>query len=286
VGCELAQAFVRFGTRVVLIEAAEHLLGKEDPAVADRLAATLVADGVDVRLGVGAESAAMVGADLVRVTLSDGTHVEVERVLVAAGRRPRTEGLGLDMLGIEMLDDGSLEVDDACRVRGQRHIWAAGDVTGIAPYTHTANYQGRIVAAGILGERRAADYRAVPRVVYTEPAVASVGLTAVAARATGVDVVVATCDLADLPRSLTDGSRGGLLVLTADRARQVLVGASAIGPHADAWIGEAVLAIRAEVPLSVLVDVVHAFPTYAEAYDSAYRDLVVQCAGGDVRASG
>lgn len=273
VGCELAQVHVRFGVRVTLVESGPQLVGKEERSIAEALGVVLRAEGIDIRLGVEVQRAELTGDGLARVHLSDGTKVEAARVLVAVGRQPTTEGLGLDVLGIEVGDKGELQVDDHCRVEGQQHVWAAGDVTGIAPYTHTANYQARIVTENLLGGDRTADYRAIPRAVYTDPAVASVGMDAETAQEQGIDVVTAVMDLADVARTATEGNDGGRLVLTADRARGVLIGAAAIGPHADEWLSEATLAIRAEVPLSVLTDVVHAFPTFGEAYEPPLREL-------------
>ena len=273
VGCELAQVHVRFGVRVTLVESGPQLVGKEERSIAEALGVVLRAEGIDIRLGVEVQRAELTGDGLARVHLSDGTKVEAARVLVAVGRQPTTEGLGLDVLGIEVGDKGELQIDDHCRVEGQRHVWAAGDVTGIAPYTHTANYQARIVTENLLGGDRTADYRAIPRAVYTDPAVASVGMDAETAQEQGIDVVTAVMDLADVARTATEGNDGGRLVLTADRARGVLIGAAAIGPHADEWLSEATLAIRAEVPLSVLTDVVHAFPTFGEAYEPPLREL-------------
>jgi pyruvate/2-oxoglutarate dehydrogenase complex dihydrolipoamide dehydrogenase (E3) component len=272
VGCELAQVYARFGARVVLAEPGGQLLGGEEREVARRLAEALRGDGVDVRLGAGlaAVEAAAPGA---RARLSDGAVVEVERLLLATGRAPATDGLGLETLGIEPGEHGELRVDDRCRVLGQERVWAGGDVTGVAPYTHTASYHGRVITANLLGRPQRADVRAVPRAVYTDPPVASVGLSAAAAREQGIDAVVATMDLGQTARAAVDGG-GGHLVLTADRARRVLVGAAAIGPRADEWLAEATLAVRAEVPVAVLADVVRPFPTYAEAYQPAFEELV------------
>ena len=277
VGCELAQVFARFGTRVTLVQSGPRLAGKEEPSIADRLAQVLRDDGVDVRLKVEVErcTATPRGA---RLQLSDGSEVEVDRVLVAVGRTPTTDDLGLEVLGISPRDDGTLEVDGSCRVEGRQHVWAAGDVTGVAPYTHTANYQARIVADNLLGDSRTADYRASPRAIYTEPTVASVGMAEAQAREHGIDAVTAVMDVGETARSITEGAGGGRLVLTADRARGVLIGAAAIGPRADEWLAEATVAIRAEVPLQVLADVVHAFPTFGEAFEPPLQELAARVA--------
>ena len=270
VGCELGQVHARFGTRVVLADSADQLLGREEASIAQRLAEVLRADGVDVRLGVGLDRAEPCAAGA-RLHLSDGSSLEVERVLVATGRRPMTDGLGLEVLGIEPGDRGEVVVDDRCRVVGQEHVFAAGDLTLKGPYTHTANYQARIVAANLLGEHRTADYRAIPRAVYTDPAVASVGMDAATAAEQGLTATTAVMDVGQTARAATEGAGGGRLVLTA--VDGVLVGAAAIGPRADEWLGEATLAIRARVPLEVLADVVHAFPTFGEAYEPPVREL-------------
>ncbi|CAA9363097.1 MAG: PF00070 family, FAD-dependent NAD(P)-disulphide oxidoreductase [uncultured Frankineae bacterium] len=270
VGCELSQVHARFGTRVVLVEAGDQLLGREETSIAERLADVLRADGVDVRLGVELERAEPHGGGA-RLHLSDGSRVDVERVLAATGRRPTTDDLGLEVLGVEPGGSGEVVVDDRCRVVGQERVWAAGDITAKGPYTHTANYQARIVAANLLGERRTADYRALPRTVYTDPAVASVGMDAETAAEQGLTATTAVMDVGETARAATEGAGGGRLVLTA--VDGVLVGAAAIGPRADEWLGEATLAIRARVPLEVLADVVHAFPTFGEAYEPPVREL-------------
>ena len=270
VGCELSQLHARFGTRVVLADSGDQLLGREEPSIAALLADVLRADGVDVRLGVELERAEPHGAGA-RLHLSDGSLVDVERVLLATGRTPTTDGVGLEVLGVELGASGEVLVDDRCRVVGQEHVWAAGDVTQLGPYTHTATYQARVVAANLLGEHRTADYRAIPRAVYTEPAVASVGMDAATAADQGLTPTTAVMDVGETARAATEGAGGGRLVLTA--ADGVLVGAAAIGPRADEWLAEATLAIRARVPLALLADVVHAFPTFGEAYEPPVREL-------------
>jgi len=276
VGCELAQIFARFGTTVTLVEAGPQLAGREQPEVAERLAQVLMGDGIDVRLDTMVTEVE-VSDGMARARLSDGTHVDVERIILAVGRRPTTDSLGLEALGITLDEAGAIPVDDHCRVAGHDHVWAAGDITGIAPYTHTANYQARIVVANLLGEDRVANYTAIPRAIYTDPPVASVGRNA------GVDpsddtLVTASMELNDTARAAIDGQSNGILVLTADRASGVLIGAAAIGPKADEWLAEATLAIRCEIPLNVLTDIVHAFPTYGEAFEPALRDLSDQIA--------
>jgi dihydrolipoamide dehydrogenase len=275
VGCELAQVHVRFGASVTLVEPGPQLAGKEEPTIAVALAEVLRQDGVDVRLGIEVLRFEPVDGRAC-AHLSDGSTIQVERVLVATGRTPTTADLGLEVLGIDTEESGALGTDDRCRVKGQQHVWAAGDVTGVAPYTHGANYQARIVTANLLGGDKRADYRAIPRAVYTSPAVAGVGMTADEAREEGIDPITAAMDVGETARSITEGVSGGRLVLTADRARGVLIGAAGIGPRADEWMSEATLAIRAEVPLAVLTDVVHAFPTFGEAFEPPLRELAEQ----------
>ncbi|MGZ6804491.1 MAG: dihydrolipoyl dehydrogenase family protein, partial [Nocardioidaceae bacterium] len=215
VGCELSQAHARFGVAVTLVESGEQLLGKEEPGVSELLAEALRDDGVDVRLGVEVQRTVPAPGGLAEVHLGDGSVVTVERVLVATGRQPASDGLGLEVLGISPDDQGALPTDDRCQVAP--HVHALGDVTGVAPSTHTANYLARVLGDVRLGRPARADYRAIPRAVYTDPPVASVGLGEKAARDAGVDVVATTFDLAETARSATEGGRGGRLVLTADR---------------------------------------------------------------------
>lgn len=291
VGCELAQVYARFGVSVTLIEVEGRLLATEEEAISDLLASALVDDGVKLRLATEVVSAEATGGGA-RLELAHagipgraGTEgarqpVVVDQVLVATGRRATVGGIGLESLGIEV-DANPISVDSRCRVLGQDHLWAAGDVTGVAPFTHTANYQARVCIANLTGGHAEADYRAIPRCAYTDPPVGAVGMTVAQAREKGVDVVSASMDVAQTARAGAEGSGGGLLCLTADRDRGVLVGASAIGPDADSWIGEAVLAIRAEIPVALLAELVHPFPTFSEAYEPPLRELASRLAQGE-----
>jgi pyruvate/2-oxoglutarate dehydrogenase complex dihydrolipoamide dehydrogenase (E3) component len=167
---------------------------------------------------------------------------------------------------------------------GTGRVWAAGDVTGIAPYTHTARYQASVIIANILGERRVADYRAIPRCVYTTPSVCCVGVTPGQAAAAGIQLRTVGHDLAETARAAVEDDDRGRIELYADTTRgDMLVGAAAVGRSAEEWMGELALAIRAGIPLKMLADVVHAFPTYGEAVERSLRELAVGMPEGDDR---
>ena len=262
VGCELAQVYARFGAHVTVVEPAEHLLPSEPSVVGAAVAAALRRDGADVLTG---RKPASVSGDNGRatVTLDDGRTVTAARILVATGKTPRVAGLGLDTIGVRPdPETGGLPTDERCRVTDG--VWAVGDVTAVAPFTHTANYQAKVVVANICGEVRAADYRAIPRVVYTDPAVFCVGRTDDELRS-------ASYRLEETARAQVAERRDGCITLYADGGR--LVGAACVGPEADHWGAELTLAVRAGVELAVLRDVVHAFPTFSEALEPVYDEL-------------
>jgi pyruvate/2-oxoglutarate dehydrogenase complex dihydrolipoamide dehydrogenase (E3) component len=286
VGCELTQIYAAFGSQVTLVEAEAQVLPDEAAFTGEILADALRKAGAEVCLGSAVVKAETMDSGLA-LTLASGTRIEADRVLLATGRRPRLTGLGLDKLGVAGSPAEALPVDETCRVvpgqagaarEGKKsggRIWAAGDVTGIARYTHTARYQARIVAANILGGHRLADYRAIPRAVYTSPSVYSVGISPEHAAAAGVDLFTVGFDLAGTARALVNNDDWGRVELYADAGRgDILVGAAAVGPCAEEWMGEITLAIRAGIPLAVLADVVHAFPTYGEVVEPALRELV------------
>jgi dihydrolipoamide dehydrogenase len=279
VGCEIAQILARFGARVTIVQKAPRLIPREEPAVAETLADILRQDGIDLHLDRTTVRAEL-SVEKAGLVLDDGSRLMADRLVVAAGRAAHLDGLGLEALDIRPARGGFVDVDDHCRVRGQQHVWAGGDVTGIAPYTHTASYHGRVIAANLLGRDARADHRAIPRGVYTDPSVACVGLSSVAAREQGHDIVSASMDVGHTARGSATGLKSGRLVLVADRRRRTLLGAAAIGPHAEEWIGEAVLAIRAEIPVDVLTDVVHAFPTFSETYEPPLRELAEKLGEG------
>ena len=270
-GGELAQFLARFGAQVSLIDGAERLSPREPQQIGEALHAALIADGIDVRLGAQAESVRR-AADRRVVTLAGGGEVSGHVLIVAAGRRSRTAGLGLEDVGVTITRRG-IEVDDRCQAAAG--VWAIGDVTGIAAFTHVAKYQGRIAALDILGHAVKANYRAVPRVTFTDPEIAAVGITSEdEARSQGIRVATSTIELASVARSYTyeRDPRGAFGVLV-DSDRGVLIGAWAVGPLAGEWIHQAVLAVRAEISIDVLEDTMAQFPTFSEAMGTALRAL-------------
>jgi pyruvate/2-oxoglutarate dehydrogenase complex dihydrolipoamide dehydrogenase (E3) component len=263
VGVEMAQAVRRLGGEVALVESSEHVLPREPRPLGDALGDVLRRDGVELVLGVHA-TAARRDDENYSLGLDDGRKLSGDRLLVATGRRPRIEGLGLETVGIAVNGRG-IPVD--AHLRAGERVWAIGDVTGIWPLTHVGKYQGRVVAANILGEPCLANYEAVPRVVFTDPQAASVG----SAEAT----FSATVPVSEVAKTATytrayDESNG-FLTLLSDGER--LTGAYALGPEAGEWLQQATLAIRARVPLEVLRDTIQPFPTFSEIYLAALKAL-------------
>lgn len=271
VGIETAQMLNGHGTRVAVIQEDDRLLPREDPSVGEELARRFEQDGIELYLGA-ASRRAETGDDGVSLFLADGRRVESDQLVIAAGRRPRVRELGLEMIGIEPGPSGGIEIDERCRAG--EGVWAVGDVTDVLPFTHVAHYQGQIAADDILGRPRRADYRAIPRVVFSDPEVAAVGLTPDQAREQGIAVELGSVSLERLARTGTYGvGYRGFMTVVADRKRGVLVGAFAVGPLASEWIGSAVLAIKASIPIATLRDTPMQFPTFGEALIYAVDNL-------------
>jgi dihydrolipoamide dehydrogenase len=263
VGVEMAQAVRRLGGEVALVEGSEHVLSREPAPLGQALGEVLRVDGVELVLGMHATAARRDGDDYV-LEFEDGGDLRGDRLLVATGRRPRVEGIGLETVGIETNGHG-VPVDSQMRA-GER-LWAIGDVVGIWPLTHVGKYQGDVAAANILGETREANYDAVPRVTYTDPQAAAVG--------SGEGRFSATVALAEVPKTATYtrayADSNGFLTLLSDGER--LTGAYALGPEAGEWLQQATLAIRGQVPLEVLSDTIQPFPTFSEIYVEAMKAL-------------
>lgn len=273
IGVELAQVYSTFGSDVTVVEAVDRLLPGEEPPVSAAVADLLRQQGVTVSVGIGVEAVASDGS-VTTLQLANGSTITGSRLLVATGRKPRLAGYGLETLGVDV-SSGSIPVGDDGRVDGLQNVYAAGDVTGRLPFTHTANYAGRVIAANVLGQERRMDLRAIPRGVFIDPPVAGVGPSADQAREEGRRVVSATFDVGGTARGWLE-SEGGVLVLNADADTGTLISGSAIGPRADEWISQVTLAIRAQIPVAVLVDTVQPFPAVSEALFPAYEDLLAQ----------
>jgi len=264
VGVEIGQAFARMGASVAIAEAEDRVLFKEAERAGELLGEALEAEGIELKLGAKATAAERRG-DGYALSFEDGTELRGEKLLVATGRRARTEGLGLESAGIEPDEKGNVEVDERLRAGGA--VWAVGDVTGTMLFTHLGKYQARVAAADILGRETRADYRAVPRVVFTDPQVAAVGEPGGERQGnTSLESVART---STYTREYDE--RPGFLTLFADGDR--LVGAVAVGPEAGEWLQQATLAIRAEVPIDTLRQVIQPYPTFSEAFVTALADL-------------
>jgi pyruvate/2-oxoglutarate dehydrogenase complex dihydrolipoamide dehydrogenase (E3) component len=271
IGVELGQAFARFGSKVTVIEAGPRFLGLEEPEAGAALRQHLEADGIVLVVGdpcVGVEKGE--GTSGVVVRLKSGKRVTAERLLVATGRRANFEAW--EAAGLPRTERGWLKVDPRT-LESAPGVFGAGDVTGIGGFTHLAYYHGQIVARRLRGEDVHADHTAVPRVTFTDPEVASVGLSEAGARDKGIDVVVASADPAESARGYIHDFHGGTLKLIGDRGRGVLVGATVVSPRAGEILGELILAIKLGTPLRVLADVIHPFPAFNRVLGAALGDL-------------
>jgi pyruvate/2-oxoglutarate dehydrogenase complex dihydrolipoamide dehydrogenase (E3) component len=257
--------FARYGVDVTVVEMADRLLASEEPEASELLAKAFEAEGITVRTGASVESVRHDGGFVVQV---DGQALKVDKLLVAAGRRPNLDFVGLDTVGLP--DDLEvIETDE--RMRAAEKLWAIGDITGKGAFTHVSMYQGAVVVRDVLGQDGPwADYRAVPRVTFTAPEVASVGLSAKAARDQGIDVAVGSGDL---------GARGwlakeeGLIKLVADRKRGVLVGGCVVAEAGGEIISFLEVAVHAEIPVATLLTMHYAYPTYHRALEHALKEL-------------
>ena len=267
IGAELAQVFARFGVRVTVVEAVDRLLPNDEPEAGEKLEAAFAAEGIQVLTGSAVE----------KVTYADGTftlsvggeEVTADKLLVATGRRTHTEGIGLETTGATV-DRGVVATDE--RMRAGEKLWAVGDITGKGAFTHVSMYQAAVAIRDVLGKDGPwADYRSVSRVTFTEPEVASAGMSEARAREELANVAVATGDL---------GSRGwiakadGLIKVVADADRKILVGATVVGPTGGEVIGLLGLAIKQEVPVTELLELHYAYPAYYRAVEAALKGLL------------
>jgi dihydrolipoamide dehydrogenase len=268
-GCELAQLYRRLGSEVTIVQRGDRLLPRVDRDAAALLQSAFEDEGIRVELEADARSVSsdrLKPVTAVRLELADGTELTAEQLLVATGRKPNVEGLGLEQLGVEISKRG-IETDEG--LKAAEGVWAIGDCTGVALFTHVGKYQARVAARNIAGRDARADYRAIPAVAFTDPQVATVGDTE------SEGLVTARWEMTATPRASTyeRPRRPGFVKIAADPERRVVVGAVAVGPEAGEWCQQLTLAIRAEVPLEVLRDVIQPYPTFSEAVFLALQEL-------------
>jgi pyruvate/2-oxoglutarate dehydrogenase complex dihydrolipoamide dehydrogenase (E3) component len=279
-GCELAQVYARFGVPVTVVQSGDRLMPTEHPRNSEVVAKLLRRDGVDVRLGVRATAArAGAGADGADVIdLDDGTRAEGHAILLAVGRSFPLDDLGLEHYGLDTSERTALPRDGRLRVADG--LWVIGDPAGPELHTHQGHYQGELAVRMAMGVKVTPDYRALPRSTYTDPEAASVGLTLDQAKAAGIDAVEYVADFATSSRGYALEAELGHVTVTFDRATRQMIGAAIACPDASAAIHECVLAIKARVPIDVLADTIHAFPSTSRILNGLFGEAAKALAGG------
>jgi pyruvate/2-oxoglutarate dehydrogenase complex dihydrolipoamide dehydrogenase (E3) component len=269
VGCELAQGFARFGTRVTVVEAAPHLLMPEEPEAGKVVADVFEREGIEVHQGIGVQSVAR-GGDGVVVTLADGSTATGEKLLVAAGRRPNLSDIGLERMGLDPrarsldVDEHMHVLDDGAPVDG---LHAVGDITGRGAFTHVAVWQARVLTAHLLGrDEPYGGYHGLAWATFTDPEVGRVGMTEQQARDKGLSLRVGQQQIASNSRGWIHGpGNDGFVKIIEDAGRGVLVGATVVGPYGGELLGLLTLAVHAEVPVRTMATMHYAFPTLHRA---------------------
>jgi pyruvate/2-oxoglutarate dehydrogenase complex dihydrolipoamide dehydrogenase (E3) component len=276
VGVELGQAFARLGSKVTLIEGGPTFLGQEEPEASAALRPHLEADGITLMIGdacVAVETHSASSRAAVLLRLESGASVSAARLLVATGRRPNAEAWRDARLA--QTERGWLKVDPET-LEAQPGVFGAGDVTGLGGFTHLAHYHAQVIARRLRGLDVKADHSAVPRVTFTDPEVAAVGLSEAAARARGIDVVVTSADPGESTRGYIHDFHHGALKLVGDRKRGVLIGATLVTPRAGEIVGELVLAIKLGIPLTTLAEVIHPFPAFNRMLGASIAELAAR----------
>lgn len=272
IGVEMGQALARLGSAVTIVQRGPQLLPQEDGEVVARLVAQLAAEGIEVRTGINIDAIVTdTGSGAAQLHCSDGQHLGADHILVATGRRPNVDGLGLETAGVEYTRRG-ITVDRRQRT-SQKHIYACGDVCGPYAFTHMAEHQaGVVISNAVFRFPKKTDYRVVPWVTYTDPELARVGLTEAQARAQGIEPTVLRFEFADIDRAITEVDTVGLYKLVTHRGR--ILGATILGPHAGELLHEIVLAMQARVKIADISTAIHAYPTLAQIHrrvvNSAY----------------
>jgi pyruvate/2-oxoglutarate dehydrogenase complex dihydrolipoamide dehydrogenase (E3) component len=271
IGCELSQVFARFGVRVTVVQHGPRLLPANEPEAAALVESVFAAEGIRVLTGVELEAASYADGTF-RLRLDTGETLTADKVLVAAGRIPNLDDLGLETVGLDPTAR-TVEVDELMRAGDK--LWAIGDITGKGAFTHVSMYQSAVALRDILDEKGApATYHAVPHVTFTDPEVGGVGMTEQQARDAGLEVRTGSIPLEQSSRGFTHGPGGhGLIKVVEDADREVLVGATAVGPAGGEILGFLAVAVHAEVPVETLRNMMYAYPTFHRAIEAAVADL-------------
>jgi pyruvate/2-oxoglutarate dehydrogenase complex dihydrolipoamide dehydrogenase (E3) component len=271
IGCELAQVFSRFGVRVTVVQHGDRLLAVNEPEASALLADVFAHEGIQVLTGVDATKVEYADGAFT-LTLGDGEELVADKLLVAAGRTPNLDDLGLESVGLDP-SARTIEVDD--RMRAGDGLWAIGDVTGKGSFTHVSMYQNAIARRDILGEDGPpAAYHALPHVTFTDPEVAGVGMTEAQAVEAGLTIRTGSTKLEESTRGFTHGPGSrGLIKVVEDADRGVLVGATVVGPAGGEILGFLAVAVHAAVPVATLESMIYAYPTFHRAIESALADL-------------
>ena len=271
IGCEMAQVFARFGVRVTVLEAGPRILGPDEPEASRLLEEVFVSEGIRVMTGVAIQRVSY-DEGAFAVDLGDGERLLADKLLVAAGRTPNLDDLGLETVGLDP-SARTVEVDE--RMRAGDRLWVIGDVTGKGAFTHVSMYQSAIALRDVLGEDGPpARYHAVPHTTFTDPEVGGVGMTEQQARDAGLRVRVGSTPLEQSSRGFVHGPGGrGLVKVVEDAERGVLVGATAMGPSGGEILGFLAVAVHAEVPTDTLRSMIYCYPTFHRAIETALADL-------------
>jgi pyruvate/2-oxoglutarate dehydrogenase complex dihydrolipoamide dehydrogenase (E3) component len=271
VGVEIGQGFLRLGSKVHLFEAAERVLVAEEPEAGMYVQKKLLEEGMEVSCSTTIDRLDVENGEI-HVHTKEGGVVACDRLLVAAGRRPNLDGLDLAAAGVMTGDRGWIEVNPET-LEAADGIYAVGDVNGLGGFTHLSHYHGTVVGRRLRGEAARASHRAVPRVTFTDPEVGSVGMSEKVARYQGVNVRVASAEVADSARGSIHGEPGGPIKIVVDDDRKVVVGATFVGPRSGELLTELTLAMRGEIPLPILADTLHAFPTFSRILQGVFDHL-------------
>ena len=264
IALELAQMMQRLGSQVTILQRSERILPNEDPDVTEELTGYLAAEGIKILTGVQLQKVSQDKIFSVEYR-QDGEdkRLEAEQLLVAAGRRPNSKGLGLEKIGVEVNTDGSVKTDDHCRTTVP-HIYAAGDITGKPAFVYTAAYEGKLAVDNAFGNKRIRDFAPLPYVVFTDPQVARVGMNEQMAKERGVEVELAKVDLDQVPRALAARDTRGFIKLIKEKGTEHLVGASILAPEGSELLMEVALAIQYKIPVHELAEMLHPYLTMGE----------------------